>query len=144
MIADVPPRVLQLLKSAHAPVAPMSEKRAQSSAATMRALIAAGKAQGFSTDFIIDSLDRRVRRYLETVGNRSEGDRDNTAYRVARWLLNDFGASDSVAWSYLYEWNRDNSPPLSDRELMLKMRSAKRSGSRPAGCAHAPRRGSAA
>lgn len=147
MIATLPPPVLTLLVDPPA-VAITREVGSRSvliktdrspRAETMRVLIEQGKAQGLSTDFIVDSCDRRITRYLATVGHRSAGDRNATAYRVARWLVNDFGASESVAWSYLHDWNAGNTPPLGERELTCTMRSAQRHGSRPAGCAHAPR-----
>jgi hypothetical protein len=142
MIADIPPRVLALVRTDDEPTAtPRPVPR--SNCETMRALVAAGKAQGLASDFIADALDRRIQRYLATVGHRGEGERNATAYRVARWLLNDFGASDAVATAYVSEWNAGNTPPLSERELAMVLHSAKRSGNRPAGCAHRPR-GSAA
>ncbi len=145
MIADIPPRVLTLIRSTDEPAPKLRTNTELKgvSATTMRTLVSEARARGFSTDFIADALDRRIRRYLATVGPRGEGDRNATAYRVARWLLNDFGASEAVGWAYLSEWNATNSPPLTDRELRLTMRSAQRSGSRPAGCAHFPRGGAA-
>jgi hypothetical protein len=137
MMADLPQRVLKLIVNPE-PIKPSLEENPDA----MRSLVATGKARGYSTEAIADLLDRRIKKYLATVGNRSQGERNATAYRVARWLVSDFGASDTVAWAYLSEWNAGNSPPLSERELSLTMRSAKRSGRRPAGCAHS--RGSAA
>jgi hypothetical protein len=112
-------------------------------AETMRALIAAGRKAGFSNDLITDSLHRRIERYIARVGQRAEGARDNTAFQIAVWLVNDFGVSESVAFAYLAEWNARNSPPLPERQLKAKLHSAKRSSRRPAGCAHL-HRGSAA
>jgi hypothetical protein len=109
----------------------------------MKTLIDEGRRAGLSSDFIADRIDHRVTRYLETVGQRGEGDRNATAYRIAVWLSNDFGLSDDVAWGYLAHWNQDNTPPLLEHELRLVFRSARKGGSRPAGVAHGPR-GSAA
>jgi hypothetical protein len=80
-----------------------------------------------------DEVDRRVRSYLRVVGSRAVGDRDNTAYRVARWLFNDMALDADSAWAYLAEWNRTNRPPLTSRELRAKVRSALKNGTRPRG-----------
>ena len=110
---------------------------------TVNAIVGGWKASGMSSGDIADALDRRIRRYIETIGARGEGDRDNTAYRLARWLLSDFGVSEAVALAYMQEWNAGNTPPLTERDLRAKLYSARRSGRRAPGCAHA-RRGSAA
>lgn len=139
MIAMLPERVLTLIRSSGDNAKEQGRIEPCSDGDTMQTAIEAGKARGLSSAAIADALDRRIQRYLATVGHRGEGDRNNTAYRVARWLVNDFAASDAVAWAYFKEWNAGNVPPLTDRELQLTMRSARRSGSRPAGCAHSPR-----
>ncbi len=78
-------------------------------------------------------IDRRVRAYLERVGTRAEGDRDNTAFRVAAWLLRDIALEADVAWAYLVSWNAGNTPPLGERDLRAKLRSAAKSGRRGRG-----------
>ena len=143
MIAALPERVLTLLVTSRPSVPVRATIAATSSDGTMRDFIARAIARGRSNEEILDALDRRIRRYLATVGHRGEGERNATAFRVARWLVNDFGMSGSTGWAYLVEWNAGNTPPLTERELSLVMRSAKRSGSRLAGCAHTER-GSAA
>lgn len=147
MISDLPAPLLTLLVKHDAPqqAVPTTTNAVANTKGgdTLRTLVNAGRAQGLSRDFIADAIDRRIRAYIAKVGNRGEGDRDNTAYRIARWLTNDFGVSESVALAYLAEWNSGNTPPLSDRQLKLKMISARRSGRRAAGCAH-DSRGSAA
>lgn len=142
MIADLPPRVLTLLTAPPA-VAITREIPRSPRAETLGVLIAQGRAQGFTASFIADAIDRRITRYLETVGHCAEGARNGTAYRVARWLSNDFGCSEAVAWAYVVQWNAGNEPPLTERELRQTFDSAKRSGSRPAGCAHTARGGAA-
>ena len=97
----------------------------------MRALVAAGRKAGLSSDYIASSIDRRVRRYLERTGQRGQGNRNNTAFVIAVWMLNDFELTDQVAWAYLVEWNDRNDPPLSERELRSVFTSAKRGGARP-------------
>ena len=99
-------------------------------------IIATAKAQGVPNERIIDTIDRRVQRYLEKVGPRGAGSRDSTAIGIACWLVNDFGLSDATALAYLREWNARNVPPLSDSEIQAKIRNAHKSASRPAGCAH--------
>lgn len=142
MIADVPPRLLRLvLDGGEEPSArAVSTPRG---AGTFRDLVAAGRSRGLSTDSIADAMDRRIRRYIDRVGSVQKGNRDNAAFGVACWLLRDFALSETVAWEYLREWNARNAPPLHERELRDKMRSAQRSGRHPVGCAHVSR-GSAA
>jgi hypothetical protein len=78
-------------------------------------------------------IHARVRGYLRRVGPRPIGQRDNTAYRVAAWLVNDMALDDATAWAYLAEWNQGNRPPLTQRELRAKLRSATRNGTHARG-----------
>lgn len=147
MIAEIPLPLLTLLRSSSC-AEPVSAARTTSISSsdageTMKALVIAGRSSGLSNDFIADRIHRRVTAYMERVGNRGEGDRDNTAWRLARWMLNDFGLTEEMTLAYLIDWNRGNQPPLAQRILELKIISARRSGRRAFGCAQR-NRGSAA
>jgi hypothetical protein len=132
MIAAIPVRVLKLVtERADDPVPDVPSRDDM-----LQTLVAQAKAQGYSHDFIVDAIDRRIRAYIAKVGQRGEGERNATAYRIAVWLLNDFGAKEATAVAYIAEWNSANCPPLSERELKAVIASAKRSHRRPAGCAH--------
>ena len=138
MIANLPARVLTLLVTP--PAIPITREIPRSlRAETMPGLVAQGRAQGHLAASLVDLLDRRITAYLAAVGQAAKGTRNATAYKVCRWLVNDFGCSEEVAWAYARDWNKGNTPPLTERELTLTFRSAQRSGSRPAGCAHTAR-----
>jgi hypothetical protein len=107
---------------------------------SLEQFIASQKARGASKQAIADALDFRVRRYLEKVGPRGEGQRDDTAISVAIWLINDFGMSDHTALHYLKMWNATNTPPLPDWQIEAKIPAAHRSKKKhAAGSAHRER-----
>jgi hypothetical protein len=139
-IADVPrPLLEQLTRPVTQPIAPTLDDVLpldRRDGETLRDVVAREKGRGRSEDAIVDDIDRRIQAYLATVGTHDEGDRNSTAYRVARWLVNDLAADDGVAWAYLVDWNTRNAPPLSSRELQTVFKSAHRSGRRPRGAAH--------
>ncbi|MFI5228501.1 MAG: bifunctional DNA primase/polymerase [Gemmatimonadales bacterium] len=142
-LTPLPARVLELLTTTGGAV-PSATTTApgipSARGETVRALIEQGKRQGLSNDFIVDSIDRRVHRYLAAAGNREEGQgRNNVAYQISAWLLFDFAADPSVAWGYVVEWNERNAPPLSESELRRAFESAQKTGKRPVGCAHVHR-----
>lgn len=89
----------------------------------------------------VGDIDRRARAYLRRVGVRGEGERNNTAFRVAAFLVNDVAMDDATAWAYLVEWNAGNTPPLGERELRGRLTSAKKHAKRArgSGLVRAPR-----
>jgi hypothetical protein len=138
-IAPIPPAVLQLVTERQDEPPAVAAREGM-----MQTLYARARGAGVSHASTVDAIDRRISAYVAKVGTRAQGDRNATAYRLAVWLLNDFGASDATAAAYVADWNDGNQPPLSDRELRIVLASAKRSHRRPAGCAHVDRRGFAA
>ncbi len=72
--------------------------------------------------------DKRARAYLAKVGHVAEGERDLTAFRVAAFLVRTVGLTAGEALGYLRDWNARNSPPLPDRQLQDKVKSAARRG----------------
>ena len=141
-MAPIPPHVLTLLLEHQRASARDNGDTAQpgdmgiAPHTTMRSYVANAKRRGLSDDEITARIDRRIRAYLERVGHSGEGARNERAYRVARWLTNDFAASETLTWSYLLEWNMGNTPPLPRRELAAVLKSAIRNGRRAKGCAH--------
>lgn len=79
--------------------------------------------------------ERRIQALIDRVGPRGEGDRDNTAYDVACWLVRDFALSDADAMRWLVAWNAGNAPPLPERALAEKLQSAHKYGKRAIGSA---------
>jgi len=59
-------------------------------------------------------------------GNVAEGARNDSAYVMARYLLNpvEGGLDERDAWTKLLEWNEGNSPPLENDELNTVFESA--------------------
>lgn len=112
-IADIPERLLAAL------VPPPPSTAA-------RSFPPRTERQGF------DSLTEcRVLRYAAKVGyGIGEGGRSNAAYSFARFLAHELRLSEHEAGSFLTTWNRYNSPPLSERELMAVHRSARNARAR--------------
>lgn len=67
----------------------------------------------------------RAAKYLEGVPGAVEGERgDDQTFRTCCVLVNDFGLTESQAWSMLVEWNRRCQPSWSERELQEKLQNA--------------------
>lgn len=62
----------------------------------------------------------------EVVQGRPQGDRNLSAYRLARYLLHYVFLDPDFAWVQLAKWNERNSPPLEERELRACFESARR------------------
>jgi len=80
-----------------------------------------------------DSLER-ARRYLRAVPPAISGQHgDVHTFKVCCRLTRGFTLSDSGALAVLAEWNARCEPPWSDRELLAKIRGARRYGREPIG-----------
>lgn len=60
---------------------------------------------------------------------------DAHTFVAAALLVNDHALTDAEAWPLFAEWNEGCSPPWSERDLAVKLRSGHSSASRPYGCA---------
>lgn len=87
-----------------------------------------------------EDLDRRVRAYVAKLGNVGAGLRDSSAFQFAAWLVRDMALGADAALAYLVEWNAGNQPPLSHRDLTIKIQSAQRHGRRAVGAGLVERR----
>lgn len=68
---------------------------------------------------------RRARAYLAKVGPAVSGQRGHdTCFRAACVLAVKFRLTYTQAWPLLVEWNRNNLPPFTERELEHKLRDA--------------------
>lgn len=77
--------------------------------------------------FDLDPSDavRRARAYLAKVGPAVSGQRGHdTCFRAACVLAVKFRLTYTQAWPLLVEWNRNNLPPFTERELEHKLRDA--------------------
>jgi hypothetical protein len=77
--------------------------------------------------FDVDPSDavRRARAYLAKVGPAVSGQRGHdTCFRAACVLAVKFRLTYAQAWPLLVEWNRNNLPPFTERELEHKLRDA--------------------
>ena len=80
-----------------------------------------------------DLLDR-ARRYVASVAPAVAGEHgDVRTFRICCRLVRGFALTDPEALSVLMEWNRRCEPPWSERELLEKLRNARRYGSEPIG-----------
>jgi len=76
-----------------------------------------------------DDLIHRVRKYLEHTPPAIEGrGGDLHTFQVACRIVRGFGLSDSEGLELLNEWNRYCQPPWSERDLLIKISSARKSG----------------
>lgn len=75
----------------------------------------------------------RPRLYVEEVPGCAEGNRNQTAFRLAATLRNDFALPDDRAWILLCSWNDRNLPPLKENELRSCFASAGRNAKLPRG-----------
>ncbi len=80
----------------------------------------------------LDAMARSMA-YIAKISAVSEGERNDTAFRVACVLVRDFALSDEDAWLCLIRWNAACSPPLEEPELRTILRSARENGSHPVG-----------
>jgi hypothetical protein len=82
-----------------------------------------------STDII-----ERARRYLAALPAAVAGQHgDVTTFRACCRLVRGFLLSDGDAFALIHEWNTRCEPPWSERELMDKIRRARRYGREPLG-----------
>jgi hypothetical protein len=82
-----------------------------------------------STDII-----ERARRYLTALPPAVSGQHGDTAtFRACCRLVRGFLLDDADAFALIREWNRRCEPPWSERELMDKIRRARRYGREPLG-----------
>jgi hypothetical protein len=79
------------------------------------------------------SVDQRPAAYIQSVPGCSEGGRNQTAFRLAATLLNDFALGELDAWPLLCSWNDRNTPPLAESELRTCFASAGRNAKKPRG-----------
>jgi DNA primase RepB-like protein len=76
----------------------------------------------------------RARRYLAALPPAVSGDHgDVTTFRACCRLVRGFMLSDADALALLHEWNARCEPPWSERELIDKIRRARRYGREPLG-----------
>lgn len=78
-------------------------------------------------------IDRRIMAKIAKLGAREQGTRDVTAYKLACFLVRDFALDLVTAMAYLAMWNAGNTPPLTERDLQNKLKSALKLGKRPLG-----------
>lgn len=114
-LLPIPPQLLERLTAPPAPITPAREPRHDAMSADAFAWL-------------------RVERYLAHIpSGLGDGDgRNNTAFRLAAFVLHDAGLPESSAWDVLVAWNRDNACPLGERELSSALRNALRHGGRRA------------
>ena len=86
-----------------------------------------------------DNLVKRAAAYGAKVEGVGKGSRNRTGFRLSATLLNDFGLDAASAWPILVDWNRKNSPPLSEVELRAVLESGGRYAKNPAGAKAAER-----
>ncbi|MEX2141613.1 MAG: bifunctional DNA primase/polymerase [Pirellulales bacterium] len=79
-------------------------------------------------------LVHRARKYINAIPNVATGERNQTAYRVAAVLVNDYALGDGDAAQLLAEWNAGNADPLADAELAEVLKSGGKYASKPHGC----------
>ena len=80
-----------------------------------------------------DLLDR-AHRYVASVAPAVAGEHgDVRTFRICCRLVRGFALTDPEALSVIMEWNRRCEPPWSERELLEKLRNARRYGSEPIG-----------
>lgn len=76
----------------------------------------------------------RARRYLAALPAAVSGDHgDVTTFRACCRMVRGFLLSDAEALALLHEWNARCQPPWSERELLEKLRRARRYGREPLG-----------
>jgi hypothetical protein len=76
----------------------------------------------------------RARRYLDVLPSAIAGQHgDQQTFRVCCRLVRGFALSDADALTIVREWNARCEPPWSDRDLMNKLRHARRYGREPIG-----------
>jgi len=81
----------------------------------------------------VDGVER-ARRYLRATPPAISGERgDLHTFRVCCRLVRGFALADSEAFGLLAEWNARCQPPWSERDLLDKMRRARRYGQEPIG-----------
>jgi len=83
----------------------------------------------------VTGMDRRVTAWLQTVGTRAEGDRSNTAFKVAGWLRRNMAIEEAEAWQWMTTWNQGNVPPLAENELRECFDNGLKYGTAEMGCA---------
>lgn len=60
----------------------------------------------------------------EIIKGVSDGERNDSAYKYARYLINDKRLEEKTAWYELTQWNQLNTPPIDESELKTTFRSA--------------------
>src|SRR5262245_57477275 len=77
---------------------------------------------------------KRARRYVAALPPAIEGHHgDVHTFRICCRLVRGFALTDAEAFELLLEWNRGCDPPWSERELLEKLRRARRYGREPMG-----------
>ena len=76
-------------------------------------------------------IDKRVRAYVDTVGNVTEGSRNTEAFTLAGKLRASFDLGEDQLRRYVSEWNQGNAPPLPQAELLDVIESSRVNGKQP-------------
>ena len=111
MIADLPPRALQLLTARQTKPARFATLRPATT--------------NIGTVGELDQLSRaRVLKYTSKVGFGLADGRKTAAYRLAAFYLGDVGLTEPLAAHCLEHWNALNAPPLPEGVLSSILRNA--------------------
>jgi len=81
-----------------------------------------------------NSTTARAMAYIASIPGETEGMRNDTAFRVAAKLRNDFALNEQDALDIFAEWNATNNPPLPEKEMLSVFKSAGRNAQKQKGC----------